>query len=284
MTYFTVAGLQLILAGNNNLDLIRREISSLKKRAPAVQMVMLGELSLFGANPEHAVVRGGDVEQALCAIARENKIWFVPGSFYQRDGDRIYNMAPVINPEGEIISRYRKIFPFCPYEAGITPGDEFVCFDVPGVGRFGVLICYDMWFPETTRTLVSAGAAFILHPTMTNSIDRDAELAIARANAAVNQCYFMDINVAGDYGVGKSIVCGPGGEVIHQAGSGREIILIDVDIDHVRTVRERGWHGTGQVLKSFRDNKVPFPVYRNGGNRADYLKSLGRLKKPDIRE
>jgi len=280
MTYFTVAGLQLVLSGEDNLEVIRREVSGLKRRMPAVQMVMLGELSLFGPSPKHAVTLGGDVEQALCDIARENEIWFIPGSLFEQDGDKIYNMAPVINPAGEIVQRYRKIFPFRPYEAGITPGKEFVTFDVPDVGRFGVLICYDMWFPETTRSLVSEGAEFILHPTMTNSIDRDAELAIARANAAMNQCYLMDINVAGDYGVGRSIVCGPGGEVIHEAGSGREVILIDVNLDHVRQVRERGWHGTGQTLKSFRDSDMSYPIYQDGGNKTDYLKSLGPLKKP----
>ena len=70
-------------------------------------------------------------------------------------------------------------------------------FDVPSVGRFGVSNCYDMWFPETTRTLAAMGAEVILHPSMTNTIDRDVELAIARTNAAINQCYFFDINVAG---------------------------------------------------------------------------------------
>ena len=280
MTYFTVAGLQLVLSGEDNLEVIRREVNGLKRRMPAVQMVMLGELSLFGPSPEHAVTLDGEVEQALCDIARENEIWFIPGSLFEQAGDRIYNMAPVINPAGEIVQRYRKIFPFRPYEAGITPGKEFVTFEVPDVGRFGLLICYDMWFPETTRSLVSEGAEFILHPTMTNSIDRDAELAIARANAAMNQCYLMDINVAGDYGVGRSIVCGPGGEVIHEAGCGREVILIDVDLNHVRQVRERGWHGTGQTLKSFRDSNMHYPVYQDGGNKTDYLKSLGPLKKP----
>ncbi|HEC00087.1 MAG TPA: carbon-nitrogen hydrolase family protein [Sphingomonadales bacterium] len=280
MTYFTVAGLQLVLSGDDNLDVIQREVSGLKRRMPAVQMVMLGELSLFGPSPKRAVTLDGDVEQALCDIARENEIWFIPGSLFEQDGDKIYNMAPVINPVGEVVTRYRKMFPFCPYEEGITPGTEFVTFDVPDVGRFGVLICYDMWFPETTRSLVSEGAEFILHPTMTNTIDRDAELAIARANAAMNQCYLMDINVAGDYGVGRSIVCGPGGEVIHEAGCGREVILIDVDMDHVRQVRERGWHGTGQTLKSFRDSDMNYPIYQDGGNKTDYLKSLGPLKKP----
>src|SRR3546814_4288082 len=96
------------------------------------------------------------------------------------------------------------MFPFAPYERGVAPGSEFVVFDVPGAGRFGVSICYDMWFPETTRSLASLGAEVILHPTLTNTIDRDAELAIARASAATNQCYFVDINVAGALGVGRS--------------------------------------------------------------------------------
>lgn len=282
MTYFTIAGLQLTLQGENNLDLIKREVSALKRKVPALRMVMLGELSLFGANPKHAVASGGDVENSLCDIARENDIWFIPGSLFEREGQAIYNMTPVIDPTGKIIRRYRKMFPFCPYEEGITPGTEFVHFDVPGVGRFGISICYDMWFPETTRTLVSEGVEFILHPTMTNSIDRDVELAIVRASAAMNQCYFMDINVAGNYGVGRSIACGPGGEVIHQAGSGREIILLDVDMENVRRVRERGWHGTGQTLKSFRDSAASFPLYEKGGHKTDYLKSLGELKKPDV--
>jgi transcriptional regulator with PAS, ATPase and Fis domain len=54
-----------------------------------------------------------------------------------------------------------------------------------------------MWFPETTRTLAWMGAEVVIHPTMTNTIDRDLELAIARTNAAVNQCWFVDVNCAG---------------------------------------------------------------------------------------
>src|SRR3546814_10725772 len=52
-----------------------------------------------------------------------------------------------------------------PYERDVEPGSEFVVLDVPGAGRVGVSICYDMWFPETTRSLVSLGAEVILHPT-----------------------------------------------------------------------------------------------------------------------
>jgi predicted amidohydrolase len=57
-----------------------------------------------------------------------------------------------------------------------------------------------MWFPETTRQLAALGAEVILHPTMTDTIDRDVELPIARANAAMNQCYFFDVNGVGDGG------------------------------------------------------------------------------------
>jgi predicted amidohydrolase len=62
------------------------------------------------------------------------------------------------------------MFPFYPYETGVTQV-HYCVFDVPNVARFGVSICYDMWFPETIRTLVTMGAV-ILHPTLTGTIDR----------------------------------------------------------------------------------------------------------------
>src|SRR3546814_16655574 len=137
-----------------------------------------------------------------------------------------------------------------------------------------------MWFPETTRSLASLGAEVTLHPTLTNTIDRDAELAIARASAATNQCYFVDINVAGALGVGRSVVCGPGGEVIHQAGSGREVIAFEVDFAHVRRCRERGWQGLGQPLKSFRDSTVAFTAYGAAAAPPDAPDAFGPLRLP----
>ncbi len=204
----------------------------------------------------------------------------MPGSLYVREGDRVHNVIPVIDPGGRVVARHRKMFPFLPYETGVASGTEFVVFDVPSVGRFGVSNCYDMWFPETTRTLAAMGAEVILHPSMTNTIDRDVELAIARANAASNQCYFFDINVAGALGFGRSIVCGPGGEVIHQAGSVREVFPVEVDFELVRRVRRRGWNGIGQVLKSFRDRAVDFPVCADRNHPADALAALGPLQLP----
>ena len=279
---FSIAGLQLELQGDDNLDLVEKEVGAVKRRLPWIEMIVLGELSLFGASINKAVASDSDVIDRLCDIAQKNKVWFIPGSFFEKAGEKIYNLALVINPDGEIVARYRKIFPFFPYEENVTPGSEFVVFDVPEVGRFGLSICYDMWFPETVRSLVCMGAEVIIHPTMTNTIDRDVELAIARANAAMNQCYFFDINVAGDYGFGRSIICGPGGEIIHQAGTGREIIAVDIDLGHVRRVRDRGWNGLCQVLKSFRDNEISFPPYAEGGRRTDTLTQLGKLEKPQV--
>ncbi len=280
MATFAIAGLQLEISGGDNLAQLRAEIGAVLARFPWVQMVVLGELAAHGPGTVRAEPTAGPAEQEFCRIAKTLGIWLVPGSFYVREGDSVVNLTPVINPAGEVVARHRKMFPFMPYESGVAAGKDFVVFDVPAVGRFGVSNCYDMWFPETTRTLVTMGAEVILHPSMTNTIDRDVELAIARSNAAINQCYFFDINVAGKLGRGQSIVCGPGGEVLHQAGSGREIVPVEVDLDYVRRVRRSGWHGLGQVLKSFRDRAVDFPVYANRQQQFEALSVLGPLQLP----
>lgn len=278
---FGIAALQLDLDKGDNLSRIAAEISALKKRMPWIRMVVVGELAAFGANPARAQAMPGPAESRFRDIARKNGVWLVPGSMYERRESLVFNTAPVIDPSGNIVARYRKQFPFLPYEKGVAPGHETVVFDVPRVGRFGVSICYDMWFPETTRSLCWAGAEVILHPTMTYTVDRDVELSIARASAATNQCYFVDVNVAGELGNGRSIVCGPGGEVIHQAGSGREIIAFEVDLTYLRNVRERGWQCLGQPLKSYRDSKVVFPAYNAGVAPSEFLSALGRLAVPD---
>jgi len=275
-----IAGLQLELAKGDNCDRIAAEIAAVKARLPWVDMVVVSELTLFGAGVSHAQPLPGPAEKKMCEAARAAGVWLVPGSLFEQSGDKIYNTAPVIDPSGQVVARYRKIYPFTPYEQGVSSGGEFVVFDVPGVGRFGLSICYDMWFPETTRTLTWMGAEVILHPGMTNTIDRDAELAIARASAATNQVFFVDINVAGSLGVGKSGVFGPGGEVIHLAGAGHEVIAVELDLDQVSRVRERGWHGLGQPLKSLRDTPIVFPPYRDGFAASPAFASLGALEKP----
>ncbi len=280
MREFAIAGLQLELGNHDNIALIEREVAQAKARLPWVDMVVLSELSLLGVSTARAETLPGDTERRMQALARRNDVWLIAGSLYERSGDLVYNTSSAIDRGGNVVARCRKMFPFLPYERGVAAGTECTVFDVPSVGRFGLSICYDMWFPETTRSLVWQGAEIVIHPTLTNTIDRDAEVSIARANAAMNQCYFVDINGAGNLAMGRSAIFGPGGETVHLAGTGREIIAVTVDLDHVRRVRERGWNGLGQALKSFRDGPAQFPAYGDGRGRSAALDSLGPLTMP----
>ncbi|MEO1657270.1 MAG: carbon-nitrogen hydrolase family protein [Pseudomonadota bacterium] len=278
MPKFSVALIQAELENADNTALLRREIKSVRARFPWVDMVVLAELASLGTSPKAAQTLPGPTENMYADLAREVELWIIPGSLYELSEGVIYNTAPVINPAGEVVARARKTYPFAPYEQGVAGGEHFTTFDVPGAGRFGVSICYDMWFPETTRSLVHLGAEAIIHPSLTGTIDRDVELSIARASAAMNNVYFFDVNAAGNLGLGQTIAVGPGGEVLHQAGAGREIIPLEIDFDYVRRVRERGWNGLGQPLKSFRDQSVTFPAY--SGEPSPSLNALGPLKKP----
>ena len=79
----------------------------------------------------------GPVEDRYRSMAREHRDWLVPGSVYERDGDLVYNTAPVIDPDGNVVCRYRKIYPWTPYEAGVASGDRCVMFDVPAPDASG---------------------------------------------------------------------------------------------------------------------------------------------------
>jgi len=151
---------------------------------------------------------------------------------------------------------------------------------VPGIGRFGLSICYDIWFPETTRQLTSQGVEVLLHPVLTGTTDRDAEIAIARATAAQFQCYVFDVNGLGAGGVGRSSVVAPSAHVLHQSAGQEDLFPIEIDLDQVRRQRETGIMGLGQVLKSFRDREVEFPVYDRASGADAYLHTLGPLQTP----
>lgn len=276
MRPFSIAGLQVDLAYADNSERLRAEILTTKRIYPFVDMVVLGELAWFGPNLATAEPLPGRTEEVMCRTAKEAGVWIVSGSLYERDGDKIYNTCPVIDPDGKVVCRYRKMYPFLPYEAGVASGDSCSVFEVPGVGKFGVSICYDMWFPETLRQMTWMGAEVILHPSMTYTIDRGVETEMSRANAAMHQCYFIDLNVIG-IGGGLSGVYGPGGEIIHRAGVGREVIVVELDLDHVARVRERGWHGLGQVLKSYRDADLTYPAYAEGARASKAFAALGPM-------
>lgn len=280
MTPFSIAGVQMhVSASHSNVAMMKHKIDVLTSIYPWVQMVVFSELCALGPLTMHAQSFPNEIENEFREIAVKHGIWLIPGTMFQKTEDRIYNTATVINPAGEVVGRYNKLFPFYPYETGVTGGNEFLIFDVPGVGKFGVTICYDIWFPETSRTLAVNGVEVIIHPTLTATIDRDIELAIVQATAATNQCFIFDINGLGDGGTGRSIVCGPDGRILHQASTGEEIIPIEIDMERVQRSRENGILRLGQPLKSFRERSVAFPVYNNPKD-IPYLQTLGPLIKP----
>ena len=280
MSQFSIAGVQMFVSATvSNVEMMKHKIDLTVSIYPWVDMIMFSELCAFGPLTQNALLDMSSFESEFCELAKKHSIWIVPGSIYQKRGDEIFNTTMAISPQGEVVSRYDKLFPFFPYEEGVTPGDKFAYFDVPDVGRFGLSICYDLWFPETARALAAKGVDVILHPTLTPTIDRDIELSIVQATSAMNQCFVFDVNGVGTGGNGRSRISGPDGRVLYTASVGEEVIPIEIDIERVKRSRDLGLLRLGQPLKSFRDRKIKFDVYEKEFN-SDYLDSLGPLEKP----
>jgi predicted amidohydrolase len=223
---------------------------------PGVRLVMFPELHLpalppllegHGGRPaELAVDVPGPLTERLGEIARENGVWLVPGSVYERgEGGMVHNTCLALSPEGELVASYRKVFPWQPHESS-APGDRFVTFDVPEVGRLGLSICYDGSFPETCRRLAWMGAEVVLQVSLTTTSDRPQELVMARANAIFNQLYVVSLNAGSPAALGRSLIVDPEGLVRLQAGDGEELLTDVLDLDAVTRVRE---HGTGGVSR-----------------------------------
>jgi len=288
---FGIAGVQMSVVAWNptaTIDKMAQVFNRIGRSFPWVQMVLFHELCPSGlvqydALPDwdtwSSILQPipGPFSDRLCELARREKRWLIPGSLYERDGDKTYNTSIVISPDGEIVAKYRKIFPWYPYESEVTPGDSFCVFDVPGVGRFGIAICYDMWFPELIRTLVWKGAEVILHPTMTPTPDRDLELILSQSSAITNQCYFLDINGMGPWGGGRSMIVDPDGRVLQKVGSQETILTEILDLDRVKITREYGNLGMTQTLKQLRDSQIRFPQYQQDIASGEVFKKLGPL-------
>lgn len=290
---FGIAGIQMSVVPWDvpaTMDKITGIFTQAVDNFPWVKMIVLPELVLSAAaqfvaadSPEpwrkSAESIPGPITDRLCGLAREYGKWLVPGSIYEADGSAIYNTAIVVSPEGKIVAKYRKMFPWLPYESETTPGGEFCVFDVPDVGRFGLCICYDGWFPEVMRTLAWMGAEVILHPTLTPTSDRHAELILTQANAIFNQCYVVDINGLGPWGGGRSLIVDPDGRVLQQAGE-RDMVMTEIlDLDHVRRTREFGTLGLCQTWKQLRDFPGRFPIYRDKLDEGAIYRNLGELGK-----
>lgn len=205
----------------------------------------------------------GPLTEKLCALAADIDAWLVPGSFAEKGDDgRIYNTTVAISPEGEIVARYRKCFPWRPWERAAA-GSEFVVFDIDDIGRAGLMICYDGWFPEVARQLAWMGADVIFHPSATYTSDRAQELVLAQATATVNQVYVVNVNTAAPAGAGKSVIADPEGHPIQVADSSVQYLTEVIDFDAVSRVRTHGSVGLTRMWDQLdrEGQTIPLPAY-----------------------
>jgi predicted amidohydrolase len=211
--------------------------------------------------------------QRLAELAESLGVWLVPGSLCEAGPNgELFNTQVVLSPSGELAGSYRKIFPWRPHEP-YDPGDQFVVVDLGGVGRVGLNICYDAWFPEATRQLAWMGADVILNVVKTTTPDRALELVLARANAIVNQVFVVSVNCGGPIGEGRSIIVGPEGEVIAEAPDAAATTLaVDLDLAAVESVRANGTAGVTRMWSQFQPGEpdIRLPVYGGRINPATW--------------
>jgi predicted amidohydrolase len=156
----------------------------------------------------------------------------------ERDGDSLHNAAVLVGPDG-LIGSYRKThLPFLGVDRFAVPGDELPVFDT-ALGRIGVQICYDLRFPEVTRTLALKGADMVVHPTNFPVAARVQTELITVARAAENRIYLLTANRSGKERsaefCGWSQIVDPYGKRLAETGQTGEVLLTaEVDVEKAR--------------------------------------------------
>jgi predicted amidohydrolase len=179
----------------------------------------------------------GPSTEALADACGRLDIYAVCG-LLERDGDQLRNAAVFVGPDG-LIGRYRKThLPFLGVDRFTAPGDELPVYDTP-LGRIGVEICYDLRFPEVTRTLALKGADLVAHPTNFPMAARIQTELITVARAAENRIYLLTANRVGKERWGEfcgwSQIVDPYGRRLAEAGETEETLLVaDVELERAR--------------------------------------------------
>jgi predicted amidohydrolase len=196
-------------------------------------------------------VPDGKTTEMLIGLSREKGIFIVAG-LPERDGDRFYNSAVLTGPEG-FLGVYRKTHLFFEEKIYFSPGDTgFRVWDT-GLGRIGIMICFDWFFPESMRTLALLGADVVAHPS--NLVLPYCPYAMP-VRCLENRVYAITANRTGTEDrkegdplnfIGQSLIVSPEGSVLASA-SGDEEILITVDIDPLRA-RNKALNPFNDVLK-----------------------------------
>ncbi len=174
----------------------------------------------------------GPTTEALHAACADASAYLVIG-LLERVGERVYNVAALIGPEG-LVGIYRKAhLPFLGVDRVTTPGDTGFQVWETSLGRIGIIVCYDLRFPEAMRALALAGADIVALPTNWPEGSQNAPQYVTRTRALENRVFVLACNRVGKesgFGFfGWSQIVDPGGQVLAQAGTDAEICYAEID-------------------------------------------------------
>ena len=239
--------------------------------AQGAQLIVLQELhrSLYFCQTEDtelfdlAETIPGPSTDSLGALAKELQVVIVASLFEKRATGLYHNTAVVLESDGSIAGKYRKMH--IPDDPGFyekfyfTPGDMGFTPIQTSVGKLGVLVCWDQWFPEGARLMAMAGAEFLIYPTAIGwdprddqaeqLRQRDAWIISQRAHAVANGVPVISVNRVGheadpsgqSEGIqfwGNSFVAGPQGEMLlHASEQEQQTAVVDVDLARSESVR-----------------------------------------------
>lgn len=219
-----------------------------KQRA---DLVVLGEvINGVGTGPADQTAEPipGPSSNAIAALAKEHKLHVVVGLF-ERDGSLIYNVALLIGPDGEILGKYRKVtLPREEIEQGVTPGTEYPVFETK-LGRIGMMVCYDGFYPEPARELSANGAEVIAWPVW------GCNPMLAAARACENGIFVVSSTYCDrslDWMV--SAVFDPTGHQLATAEKMGTVVTAEVDLS-----RPTRWPSLGEFKASIPRHK-PLPT------------------------
>jgi predicted amidohydrolase len=179
----------------------------------------------------------GPATEALAATCARLGVHAVVG-LVERDGDRLRNTAVLVGPGG-LVGRYRKThLPFLGVDRFVTPGEEAEVFETP-LCRIGIEICYDLRFPELTRSLALRGAEIVAHPTNWPLAARSNADFVTRARALENRVYLLTSNRCGRERsaefCGWSQIVDPRGDRLAEAGpDGEALLTAEIDVAFAR--------------------------------------------------
>ncbi|MET7377877.1 carbon-nitrogen family hydrolase [Streptomyces sp. NPDC005526] len=243
--------IQIAVNEDESIESRRERVAALVREQAGADLVVLPELWTTGAFAfEEFAGRAEPLEgptyEAMAKAASDAGVWLHAGSIPERDPDGpLYNTSLLFTPSGELAAAYRKIhrFGFDKGEAVLMgAGSELVTVRLPET-TLGLATCYDLRFPELFRGLVDAGAETLVVPAGWPERRRAHWTLLARARAVEDQAFVLACGTAGTHAgvpqAGHSIVVDPWGEVLAEAGSGEEVLTVDLDPGKVATTREQ---------------------------------------------